>query len=124
MSRAPSASRASWGASAPPSARRRLTYFWSRPGSRRPVCWAERGVDPSGQVRAIERATALLLAIAGGEAGPVVVTEESGELPTRPAVSLRRERLARLLGVTVPESRVGAIFRQLQMKVTTSADGW
>jgi phenylalanyl-tRNA synthetase beta chain len=84
----------------------------------------ERGVDPSGQVRAIERATALLLAIAGGEAGPVVVTEESGELPTRPAVSLRRERLARLLGVTVPESRVGAIFRQLQMKVTTSADGW
>jgi len=84
----------------------------------------ERGVDPSGQVRAIERATALLLAIAGGEAGPVVVTEESRELPTRPAVSLRRERLARLLGVTVPESQVGAIFRHLQMKVTTSADGW
>jgi phenylalanyl-tRNA synthetase beta chain len=84
----------------------------------------ERGVDPSGQVRAIERATALLLAIAGGEAGPVVVTEESAELPTRPAVSLRRERLARLLGVTVPESRVGAIFRHLQMKVTTSAEGW
>ena len=32
----------------------------------------ERGVDPQGQVRAIERITALLLDIAGGEAGPLI----------------------------------------------------
>ena len=31
----------------------------------------ERGVDPAGQGRAIERATHLLLEIAGGEAGPL-----------------------------------------------------
>ncbi len=34
----------------------------------------ERGVDPSGQARAMERATALLLAIAGGRPGPLVIT--------------------------------------------------
>ena len=33
----------------------------------------ERGVDPEGQARAVERATALLLEISGGDAGPLVV---------------------------------------------------
>ena len=41
----------------------------------------ERGVDPTGQVRAIERASALLVAIAGGQPGPVEVTEASSALP-------------------------------------------
>src|SRR5580658_3739129 len=50
----------------------------------------ERGVDPSGQARAMERATALLLSIAGGRPGPLVSTEEQGQLPTRSAVRLRR----------------------------------
>ena len=38
----------------------------------------ERGVDPSLSAVAIERATALLLEIAGGEAGPVQVTRAKG----------------------------------------------
>ncbi len=40
----------------------------------------ERGVDPAGQLAAIERATALLLAITGGEPGPASV---SGSLADR-----------------------------------------
>jgi phenylalanyl-tRNA synthetase beta chain len=84
----------------------------------------ERGVDPAGQVRAMERATALLLAIAGGEPGPVVVTEDSARLPTRAPVSLRRARLTRLLGVAVADAQVSAIFTNLQMQVTTTAEGW
>ncbi len=83
----------------------------------------ERGVDPSGQVRAIERATQLLLAIAGGAAGPVV-TEERAGLPTRAPVALRRERLSRLLGVAVPDAQVSAIFQNLQLQVTPTAAGW
>ncbi|HNE01002.1 MAG TPA: phenylalanine--tRNA ligase subunit beta, partial [Plasticicumulans sp.] len=50
----------------------------------------ERGVDPEGGRRAIERATALLLEIAGGRAGPVQVTEEPALLPSRSPVLLRR----------------------------------
>ncbi len=84
----------------------------------------ERGVDPSGQVRAIERATALLLAIAGGRPGPVVVTEDAAAVPVRSPVRLRRERLARLLGVEIPESQVSSVFRNLQMTVTADAQGW
>ncbi|MFT7044068.1 MAG: phenylalanyl-tRNA synthetase beta chain, partial [Candidatus Azotimanducaceae bacterium] len=41
----------------------------------------ERGVDWQGQVRAIERATALLLKIAGGEPGPTVDTANLQNLP-------------------------------------------
>ncbi|HEV2703011.1 MAG TPA: phenylalanine--tRNA ligase subunit beta [Steroidobacteraceae bacterium] len=84
----------------------------------------ERGVDPSGQARAMERATELLVAIAGGRPGPLVVTEEPAKLPTRSAVRLRRERLTRLLGIAVPDGQVQSIFTNLQMQVTASAEGW
>ncbi len=41
----------------------------------------ERGVDPAHQARAVERATALLLDIVGGEPGPTGVTEAPDEVP-------------------------------------------
>ena len=43
----------------------------------------ERGVDPAGQGRAVERATELLLAIAGGDAGPLVDLSDAKNLPAR-----------------------------------------
>ncbi len=49
----------------------------------------ERGVDYRGQRRAAERATALLLAICGGQAGPLQVVESPADLPLRPPVRLR-----------------------------------
>ena len=53
----------------------------------------ERGVDPTGQQRALERATALLLEITGGQPGPCLV--QSGSVVTRIPVYLRRTYLAR-----------------------------
>ncbi|HTB65087.1 MAG TPA: phenylalanine--tRNA ligase subunit beta, partial [Steroidobacteraceae bacterium] len=84
----------------------------------------ERGVDPSGQARAMERATALLLEIAGGQAGPLVITEQPARLPVRAPVRLRRERLTRLLGVAVPDGKVRSILLNLQMQVTVLSEGW
>jgi phenylalanyl-tRNA synthetase beta chain len=84
----------------------------------------ERGVDPSGQARAMERATALLLDLAGGEPGPLVITEEPTGLPVRAPVTLRRERLTRLLGIAVPDGQVGSIFQNLQMRVVPAGEGW
>ena len=84
----------------------------------------ERGVDPSGQARAMEHATALLLAIVGGKPGPLVATEDPAGLPVRAAVRLRRERLTRLLGVAVPDGQVTSIFQNLQMQVTSTSEGW
>src|ERR1700739_4379782 len=62
----------------------------------------ERGVDPTGQARALERAIALLAPIAGGIAGPVEVTRSADFLPPRVAVPLRARQMTRLLGWAPP----------------------
>jgi phenylalanyl-tRNA synthetase beta chain len=84
----------------------------------------ERGVDPSHQERAIERATALLLGIAGGQAGPVSVKQSEQHLPARPAVTLRRKQLARLLGIGFADARVQGSLEGLQMRVESTEEGW
>jgi phenylalanyl-tRNA synthetase beta chain len=84
----------------------------------------ERGVDPAHQERAIERATQLLLEIAGGRAGPVHVVQDSDSLPKRLEVALRRERITRLLGTTLEDNEVKATLESLGMRVLADADGW
>ncbi len=84
----------------------------------------ERGVDPAQQERASERATELMIAIAGGKAGPLSVTQAPEYLPKRPAVSLRRSQLARLLGTTIEPARVVSALTGLQMQVTSTSAGW
>ncbi|MGH8199518.1 MAG: phenylalanine--tRNA ligase subunit beta [Steroidobacteraceae bacterium] len=83
----------------------------------------ERGVDPSQQERAVERATTLLLSIAGGQAGPTSV-RAAAHLPARPAVTLRRKQLARLLGIGFEDARVRASLEGLQMSVQPTEQGW
>jgi len=84
----------------------------------------ERGVDPAGQVRAVARATALLLAICGGQAGPLTEAKSSADLPKRPKVTLRRERLGAVLGLEVPTKQVSAMLRRLGMEVEATRGGW
>src|SRR6266404_3792778 len=71
----------------------------------------ERGVDPTLPPLAIERATALLVGIVGGDPGPVQVTRAAagGAGGEEGWVSLRRSRLARLLGVSVPDDEVHSV---------------
>jgi phenylalanyl-tRNA synthetase beta chain len=84
----------------------------------------ERGVDPTQQGRAIERALALLAPIAGGVAGALEITASAAHLPQRPPVTLRARQLARLLGVALPGGRVAETLERLQMQVSPTAEGW
>jgi phenylalanyl-tRNA synthetase beta chain len=84
----------------------------------------ERGVDPELPRLAVERATALLLEIAGGNAGPISEAVLAEELPVRAAVPLRRARIARVLGIAVPDVDVERILHALGMQVATTANGW
>jgi phenylalanyl-tRNA synthetase beta chain len=77
----------------------------------------ERGVDPTLQERAIERATELLLACAGGTPGPTEVTELRGELPHRPPVSFRPSRARRVIGAEIDDAGIERILRLLGMQV-------
>ena len=84
----------------------------------------ERGVDPSAQRRGIERATELLLSICGGNVGPLTIAERAADLPQRPAVALRRQRLDAVLGLAVSEAQVSDLLTRLGMQVTARNDGW
>ncbi|MGM0565071.1 MAG: phenylalanine--tRNA ligase subunit beta [Pseudomonadota bacterium] len=83
----------------------------------------ERGVDPELQVRAMERATQLILDICGGQPGPVTQVGEEGARQ-RPAITLRAERIERLLGLRFEASEVVRILQRLGMGVAVLEDGW
>ncbi|MGB9097231.1 phenylalanine--tRNA ligase subunit beta [Erwinia sp.] len=84
----------------------------------------ERGVDPQLQFKAIERATRLLLDICGGEAGPVIDVTNEETLPERATITLRREKLDRLIGHVVADSEVSDILRRLGCEVTEGEGVW
>lgn len=82
----------------------------------------ERGVDFTLQRDAIERATRLIVDICGGEPGPL--TESVGRLPERPAVTVRIERINRVLGIRLAEEDVHAIFQRLGFEVVPIEGGF
>ncbi|MEN5015691.1 phenylalanine--tRNA ligase subunit beta [Erwinia sp. Eh17-17] len=84
----------------------------------------ERGVDPSMQHTAIERATRLLLDICGGEAGPVMDVTHEAALPVRATITLRREKLDRLIGHVIADAEVSDILRRLGCEVTEGQGEW
>ncbi len=84
----------------------------------------ERGVDPSLQERAIERATALLCACAGGTPGPTQLAELAGERPQPLAVRLRPERARRVIGADIDDASIVSMLTGLGMKVDRSGSTW
>ncbi len=84
----------------------------------------ERGVDPTLQHRAIERATQLIIEIAGGSVGAIIDVTTAATLPQRPAVLLRKQRLEKTLGIVLTDQQVIDIFQRLGMVVETQADSW
>jgi phenylalanyl-tRNA synthetase beta chain len=84
----------------------------------------ERGVDPQLQTRAIERATTLLLDIAGGNPGPVVAAISQDKLPRPVQLHLRHDRIGKLLGVELSDETAEDILVRLGMEVSPAPDGW
>ncbi|OOG24575.1 phenylalanine--tRNA ligase subunit beta [Thioalkalivibrio denitrificans] len=83
----------------------------------------ERGVDPDLPTRALQRATALLCGIAGGQAGPVV--QATGTLVPEPEpVVLRAARIERVLGAPVDPAQVTRILSDLGCRVEPMAGVW
>ena len=76
----------------------------------------ERGVDPEVGRLAIERATALLLAITGGQAGPVDTFEAAAALRRAPVVTLRPAEAHRLLGLETPPARIIELLGRLGIR--------
>lgn len=81
----------------------------------------ERGVDPAGQRRAMERATQLILEICGGEAGPIV--EAGPGAAAAEPVRLRQSRASRLLGFELSAAQIESTLRALDMQVEAQGEG-
>lgn len=74
----------------------------------------ERGVDPEGLVRALDRLAELLLQVAGGRAvGPV--TDVEARPYVRARLTLRRARLNALVGADVPWDEALDVLRRLAL---------
>jgi phenylalanyl-tRNA synthetase beta chain len=84
----------------------------------------ERGVDPAGQERALERMTALLLEITGGQAGPITVAESPEHLPVQSPVGLRLDRVNRILGIELEFAQVTEILESLGMQLSQGEQSW
>ena len=84
----------------------------------------ERGVDFELQQQAMERATELLIQIAGGQAGPIVEVRSDADMPRRDVISLRRDRVTRLLGLELPDDEIEDILRRLGASLNANGVGW
>lgn len=84
----------------------------------------ERGVDFDLPLSAIERATLLIIELAGGQAGEVVLVENAQHLPARTAVSLTLAQVHQLLGYNVDATFVEQTLRSLGLQVTGDTSGW
>ncbi len=83
----------------------------------------ERGVDPDLQVRALERATQLLLEIVGGNAGPMIEQVDTRRLPEAQKILLRLSKVKDILGIC-PHDEIQDILIRLGMKVNPTAIGF
>jgi len=84
----------------------------------------ERGVSPQLQVQAIERATQLIIDIAGGEAGPVVEQSAAQHIPQAKAILLRKDKITRVLGIEIDDETVKDVLIRLEMNVLDCENGW
>lgn len=84
----------------------------------------ERGIDPTLQKTAIERATQLLLEIVGGQPGPVIEVLFAEEMLQPAKIMLRAERIKKILGFIIPNAEIEAILKRLGFTLENKPEGW
>lgn len=84
----------------------------------------ERGVDYKIQREAIERATALILEIAGGDAGPLIESCTHETLPKKREIRLSDSKIVALLGATIPSVDIKRLLTALGFTCKREADKW
>ncbi len=84
----------------------------------------ERGVDPLLPEKAMERATELLVDICGGKVGSLNKQVSQKDLSARPVVTLRFDRLNKLLGMPLETTVVDALLRRISPDVKQVSGEW
>ncbi len=84
----------------------------------------ERGVSPDLQVKALERATQLILEICGGKAGAVTDVIANDGMLNPKVINFERSRIKRHLGLEIDDARVEDILTRLGFTVESASEGW
>lgn len=83
----------------------------------------ERGVDPQLQITAIDRATALICEVCGGNPGPCVEVANEETLPQQAPILLRFSRLVQILGDSISEQTVAEILHRVSCEMLAESQG-
>lgn len=83
----------------------------------------ERGIDPTLQTIALERATALILEIAGGKAGPIIEVSSQKDWPCT-TLTLRTARVHHILGFKIDDSIIETLLQRLHFQCKKTTTGW
>ena len=84
----------------------------------------ERGVDPEIQEYAIQRFTNLINEIAGGENGPIHSFISKKDKPKNKFISLRKNKIKQILGITIPNHTIKSILNRLDMEIEEKDSGY
>lgn len=84
----------------------------------------ERGVDPELPIKAMDRATSLLLSIVGGQAGVITEVTSEADMPETQTINLRADRIKRVLGIAIEAEQVEDQLTRLGLTVVANNDGW
>ncbi len=84
----------------------------------------ERGVDWDLQAVALERATALITDICGGEVAPIHVERAEEYIPKQQTIELTVEHLRKVLGFDVQTDKVTQIFNDLGFAANFDGKSW
>ncbi len=83
----------------------------------------ERGVDPALQIKALERATSLILSIVGGEAGPVIEASDKKHLPKIVNLSFDSSKVQKITGVSIPVEEMRQLMEGLGIVIVNQTNG-
>jgi len=81
----------------------------------------ERGVDPASTVEHLERISALILQICGGQPGPIA--DQILALPQPQPVTLRVARAAKVIGMELTQPQCAQALRRLGLEVSEGLEG-
>jgi len=84
----------------------------------------ERGVDPMRQAEAIERASELIVQIAGGICGPVQEIRNDSLVPAKRPCLVRQSRVRKVLGVDIPDDKIESILSSVNDMAASHREGW
>ena len=84
----------------------------------------ERGVAPDLCKEAIKRATALILQFCGGKPGPVTEVSDKQHIPRNPSIKLRKDRIARVLGLEMSDAFISGVLDKLGMQYKKYKNHW